>query len=258
MSTPNPYAAPKAPVADATAVPANFIPTGRGVPAGHGWDWIVSGWNLFKKQAGLWIAVVLIFAVIYIVLAVIPFLGMLAGVVLMPVFGAGFMIACRALEDGRPMELGQLFAGFRERFGALATVGLIYLVASVVIALVVGALTGVSLYRTMSAGGDPAAMAAAALTMLLAFLIMLALMLPVIMAVWFAPALVVFHEQAAGEAMKNSFVACLKNIAPFLIYGVIMLLLSILASIPFGLGFLVLGPVIVTSLYTSYRDIFFQ
>jgi uncharacterized membrane protein len=94
--------------------------------------------------------------------------------------------------------------------------------------------------------------------MLLALLIMLALMLPIIMAVWFAPALVVFHEQAAGEAMKNSFVACLKNIVPFLLYSVILFLLAIVASIPLGAGFLVLGPVIVASLYASYRDIFFQ
>ena len=36
------------------------------------------------------------------------------------------------------------------------------------------------------------------------------------------------------------------------------LLLAFVASIPFGLGWLVLGPVIAASLYTSYRDIFFD
>jgi hypothetical protein len=39
---------------------------------------------------------------------------------------------------------------------------------------------------------------------------------------------------------------------------VILLLLSMLASLPFGLGWLVLGPVLAGSLYTSYRDIFFE
>ena len=62
----------------------------------------------------------------------------------------------------------------------------------------------------------------------------------------------------SAEAMKNSFVACLKNVVPFLLYSVILLLLSFVASIPFGLGWLVLGPVIAASLYTSYRDIFFD
>src|SRR5438046_8444859 len=171
MSTPNPYAAPKAPVADTAGMQGNFIPAGRGVAAGRGWDWIVQGWNLFKKQPGLWVVTVVIFAVIYIVLAIIPFIGGLAGVVLMPVFGAGFMIGCRALEDGRPLEIGHLFAGFRERFGTLASVGLIYLVASVVIALVVGLVTGVGIWSML---GDPAAAAGALVTMLLAFLVMLA------------------------------------------------------------------------------------
>jgi uncharacterized membrane protein len=89
-------------------------------------------------------------------------------------------------------------------------------------------------------------------------LIATALLLPVMMAMWFAPLLVVFHELGAWEAMKQSFSACLKNFLPFLWYGVLLLLLSLLAMIPLGLGFLVLWPVIVASLYTSYRDIYLR
>jgi uncharacterized membrane protein len=125
------------------------------------------------------------------------------------------MLGCRALEQGQALEIGHLFAGFRERVGTLAVVGVIYLVISLVIALVVGLVTGVGLFSMLGGGADPA------------------------------------------EAMKNSFVACLKNIIPFLIYSVILLVLAIVASIPVMLGFLVLGPVIVGSLYASYRDIFF-
>jgi uncharacterized membrane protein len=50
----------------------------------------------------------------------------------------------------------------------------------------------------------------------------------------------------------------LKNIWPFTVYGLIMLLLGVVASIPFALGWLILGPVIIASVYTSYRDIFFS
>jgi hypothetical protein len=35
-----------------------------------------------------------------------------------------------------------------------------------------------------------------------------------------------------------------------------MFVLAIVASIPLGLGWLLLGPVIIASVYTSYRDIF--
>ncbi len=57
--------------------------------------------------------------------------------------------------------------------------------------------------------------------------------------------------------MKTSFTACLRNIVPFLVYGVVIMVLSIVAAKPFGLGFLVLGPVVIASIYTAYRDIFF-
>jgi uncharacterized membrane protein len=58
------------------------------------------------------------------------------------------------------------------------------------------------------------------------------------------------------DAMKASFAGCLKNIVPFLLYGVVMLVLCFVAAIPLGLGFLVLGPVAVASMYKGYRDIF--
>ena len=79
-----------------------------------------------------------------------------------------------------------------------------------------------------------------------------------VMAVWFAPALVVFHEFGPLAAMKQSFSGCLRNIPAFLVYGLIGMLLAILASIPAMLGWLVLGPVFTGSLYASYRDIFLK
>ena len=258
MSTPNPYAAPKAPVADAVAVQGNFIPTGRAVPAAEGWTWIVEGWELFKKQPGIWVALVVLFAIIFVVLAVIPVIGSIAMVVLAPVFTGGMVLGCRALEQGGQLEIGHLFAGFRERFGTLVSVGLIYLAASIVIALVVGLVTGAGLWALLGGGADAVRVGAAGLTALLAILVMMALMIPVFMAIWFAPPLVLFHEQGAGEAMKGSFIACLKNIVPFLVYGAILFVLAILASIPLGAGWLVLGPVVIGSLYASYRNIFFE
>ena len=155
------------------------------------------------------------------------------------------------------MEVGHLFAGFRGKLGPLATVGAIYLGAAVVIALVVGLATGASVFTMMSGVGAEAT-PAAAMTVILAMLIMLALLLPVIMAVWFAPALVMFHDRPPVDAMKESFAGCLRNIVPFLVYGVVMLVFSVIASIPLMLGWLVLGPVLCTSYYTSYKDIYLE
>jgi uncharacterized membrane protein len=101
-----------------------------------------------------------------------------------------------------------------------------------------------------------AALGALSMTFVLSLLLALALAVPVYMAIWFAPALIMFHDVKPLDAMKLSFFACLKNIVPFLLYGIILMVLCVVASIPFGLGFLVLGPVIVGSIYAGYRDIF--
>jgi uncharacterized membrane protein len=76
------------------------------------------------------------------------------------------------------------------------------------------------------------------------------------MAYWFAPALVMLRGDEPVTALKASFNACLVNIGPMLIYSIIGVVLAIVATIPFGLGWLVLGPVFAASIYTSYKDIF--
>ena len=82
----------------------------------------------------------------------------------------------------------------------------------------------------------------------------MALMLPLLMALWFAPALVIFHDVQPMAAMKSSFQGACANTAPG--FGSVGFVLAILAVIPLGLGLLVLGPVMWGTMYVGYRDIF--
>ena len=50
--------------------------------------------------------------------------------------------------------------------------------------------------------------------------------------------------------------ASLKNFVAFLLYGVLYIIAAIIASIPFGLGWIVLIPVVMLSLYVSSSDVF--
>ena len=257
MST-NPYATPKAAVADETrVVDGEFVAGGQSRPAGQGWSWIAEGWDLFKRQPGLWIGMIVVLLVVFIVTSLIPVVGGLLLTLFGPVLGAGLMIGCKALDSGRELEFGHLFAGFRERTGTLIGVGALYLAAVVAVMLVVGMIMGVGML-TMMGAGDPEEMAAMGMTVVLAMLVMSALLLPAVMAVWLASPLVVFHGLGTVESMKASFFGCLKNVLPFLVYGVVMLVLTVLASLPLLLGWLVLGPVFATSIYASYRDIFLK
>jgi uncharacterized membrane protein len=90
----------------------------------------------------------------------------------------------------------------------------------------------------------------------LTVLVILALMIPLIMAYWFAPALAMLDGLGPIAAMKLSFVGCVKNVLPFLIYGLIALVLIVVGMIPFLLGLLVVSPLLIASLYVSYREIF--
>jgi uncharacterized membrane protein len=178
----------------------------------------------------------------------------------MPVFMGGIVAGCRAIDSGGQLEFNHLFEGFRTRFGALIAVGALYLAGFVAILLVVMLITGASVFALFMAGGGQTDLAqgGAALGILLAMLIVFALMVPLVMAVWFAAPLVMFHNLGAVEAMKASFTGSLRNVVPFLVYSIVGLVLSVVATIPLGLGWLVLGPVFAASVYTGYRDIYLR
>jgi len=228
---------------------------GRAVGAGQGWTWIADGFGLFKKAPGMWIALVIVLLVILIVLAFIPLLGVVATFLLMPLFLGGLMLGCRALQGGGGLEVGHLFAGFKEHTGNLIVLGALAIGGWIIVMLPVIAIVGAGAIFGMMRG-DAAGAAAMGGSFVLAWLVAMALSIPIYMALWFAPALVVLRGLAPAAAIKESFLGCLKNIVPFLIYGIVLLVLGIVAAIPLGLGWLVLGPVAIASIYVAYRDIY--
>ena len=230
----------------------------RLVAAGRGWQWIVDGFALFRKNPPIWIVFTVILFLIALGLGMIPVLGQCLFYLLSPVFLAGVMLGCKALVRGEPLELAYLFAGFRRNTSQLVTIGGIYLVGQIVIfglMLIIGGAALISMFK----GGvriDPELVIDAIRQIGTALLIGVTLSLPLMMAVWFAPMLVVFHDTPPLEALKLSFFACLKNVTPFLVYGIVLLLLAVVAMLPFGLGLLVLIPTIFGSIYASYQDLF--
>ena len=234
------------------------------VPSGHGSAWWNEGWRLFVAAPGPWIAITLIFIVLFVMIAFIPIIGSLATTLLAPVFTGGVLTGCRSLDRGGGLTVGHLFASFSNRLGPLIIVGLVYLIGSFAIVVVVAA----CMIATLGVGGitslmrgDPfdagiALFTSVGLGALLALLVGLLLAIPLVMAYWFAPALVVFRNDEPLAAMKTSFSACLVNMLPMFVYSLLGLVFAIVASIPLGLGWLILGPVFAASVYASYNDIF--
>ena len=228
---------------------------GRAVGAGQGWTWIAEGFALFKKAPGIWIALVVILFVILVVLAFIPLLGAVATFLVVPVFVGGLLLGCQALQGGAELEIGHLFAGFKAHTGNLIVLGALAIAGWIIVMLPVVVIVGTGAVMALLRG-DAAGAAALGGSVMLAWLVALALSIPIYMALWFAPALVVLRGMAPIEAIKESFMGCLKNILPFLVYSIVLMVLGVVASIPLGLGWLVLGPTLIASVYTSYRDIY--
>jgi uncharacterized membrane protein len=234
------------------------------VPAGNGTTWWGEGWRLFVASPGVWVGITVLFVVIMVMLAFIPVLGTFATTLLAPVLAGGVISGCRALDQGGELTIGHLFASFSDRLGPLITVGLLYLAGSFLILVVVAAclvavigVTGIGALMT----GDPMQAGLAVLVSMgvgaaLALLAGLLLGIPLLMAYWFAPALVVLRGDEPLAAMKASFDASLVNFLPMLVYSVLGFVFAIAATIPLGLGWLVLAPVFAGSVYASYKDIF--
>jgi uncharacterized membrane protein len=239
-------------------------PGGWSVAAGRGAAWWSEGWRLFAAAPWIWLAITAVFTVIMVVLALVPFVGQFASTLLYPVLGGGVLLGARALDRGEPLTVATLFACFSDRFGPLLLVALLYcagwLVISV-IALVIliggvglGALSALLAADPLQGGLD--ALSGLGASAFGVILIVVLLGMPLVAAYWFAPALVVFRGDEPLAAMKESFVANLRNILPFLVYGLIGIALGVVAAIPLLLGWLVLAPVFAASVYASYKDIF--
>jgi uncharacterized membrane protein len=219
-------------------------------------DWIKQGWELFKKEPGLLIVMNLIYFGISIAGSFIPFVGAIAVTLLSPALAAGFMYAARELEQGRPIEVGDLFQAFKQegKINQFLIIGGISLGITIVGYLVMFGFMMGGMVSVSATGGDPGPLFFIGMTV--AVLIFTTLMFVMIMLMIYAAPLVMLDNVGAIDAMKSSFMACLKNIWPLTVLSAILLIPIIIALIPFGLGMLVLAPILSMMVYASYKNIY--
>ncbi|MCB1590085.1 MAG: hypothetical protein KDI56_14350 [Xanthomonadales bacterium] len=260
--TQNPYQPPSAGVSDPqldAGGDGGFLGAPRKREAGAGINWISDAWKLFTANPGMWIVFLILLFGISLVVQFIPLIGGLAQGLLMPILVGGIMMGCDSLRRGGSLEFDHLFAAFKTHAGPLLVVGAIYVVASVVIMIIALApflgMVGLSI---MTGGGaeqiDPAQLGGFFIGILVAML----LLVPVMAAYWFAVPLVALNNVPPLEAMKLSFFGCLKNWLAFLIYGLVAMVIAFAASLPLMLGWLVAGPLFMATIYTGYRDIYYE
>ena len=257
--------------------------TYRRVPAANGSSWITDAFMLFKSSIGAWLGIV----AFLMLLLLFPFVNNIVSL-LMPVAIGGLMIGCKQASKSSPLKFEHLFSGIQTDARELLILSAIYALASMAIMFITYSLllmVGVDFSEVLPEnieqmkttelmawiqGLDQTKLLP---MILLAILIWMALMIPLIMAYWFAPALIVLKKISPFTALKLSFKACKDNFIPFLIYGLVgfgylmiffvimtisMIIIPPLAIIVMIAGYLAIFAITLASIYTSYTDIFDQ
>ena len=246
------------------------------LPASRGWRWISEGFLLFRKKQLMVTLVVLGYWVLMALINALPLVGQVAATLLIPVFAVSLMNLFRCVEDDVPVPPQILFSGFRRNLGSLLVLGFAYGALSVGILGLISVFDGGVLLRLIVLGERPAGDTLISADVIVAGQLAMAMFVPLIMAFWFAPVLVAWHNLQAAKALFFSLVACARNWRVFLVYagatllfgailpGVVVGMLSLMfsdVSKVFSVMFttlivLVILPTLYASFYVSYREVF--
>jgi hypothetical protein len=148
-----------------------------------------------------------------------PAIGKVIASVLKPVFAVGFLAAAWSQDrSGRP-RLADLFRGFRSDLWALIPLG-VFFVCGMTLAFSATALVDDGAFLALLSGGiEPTEEVLESGRIQLAMLFGMICALPTLLALWFAPALVVFNDANAFTALATSLRASLVNWRPVAVFG---------------------------------------
>ena len=231
----------------------------RKVAASEGFQWVATGFRLYRKTPLLLSAAFAMLFGVVMALGLIPMVGGALSELASPLMGAGVLAAYRALDDGNELELPNFLAGVQGPAIPLMAVGAVQLLGTLLIGKIMLGM-GFDPQAVITAAQsqkDPAEMQAILNQAMPAVLTGLVLFTPLIMATWFAPALILFGGARPATALGVSFKAVARNWAAMMMNGIALgLLLFLAALVPMLLGLLVAMPVLFGSLYASYQAIF--
>jgi uncharacterized membrane protein len=236
----------------------------RKLSAVRGWVWVTHGVMLIMRSPLLSIVTASVAAVAVLLTLMIPMIGPLLAILLMPILIAGYTRICRALEEDEKVELPQIFAGFQKHTPRLIALGgllLMGLLLASIITITIGGDALATLMDSFKAANDPdmlvEAMWSAGSSVTFSLAVGFTLTFTLMMAFQYAPMLVFFSDIAPFAAMRASLTGSIRNFLPYTVYSIIMQLIALVLSfIPFNLGLVVLLPLGFSSLYVGYRNIF--
>lgn len=223
---------------DAVEVTPKRLVEPKKTPPSYGWRWIKDAFFLFRQNPFIWLGFLFLYLLGSMVLAQLPGLA-LALYVIGPVFMGAIVRGCAELDQGRELEFSTLCGRLLENLGPLLLLGLSFVLVTLLGAIMFGV---------------PAYFLGIENPLLLRLIVLLVASLAVT-PVWFAPSLVVLHQQSWWVAMKGSIQATRNNIKPLLVLSVIAFIM--LLPVMFFAAVLVVGLIILAAT-TNYLSGYFS
>ena len=236
-----------------------FIGKSRRIGFASLFEWFEQAWAFFVVSPRFWLVFTASLLPFVVGLFFYPRIGILVFLLLIPFVSVGLLRCCAVISDDLSVttpQLADFFVGFTRCPLALFLLGLCNVLFCLLI-FVFSVLLWFGLFARAFATESSSLLIIKLLALMIIIpLFVLILCVPVLMATWFAPALVFFNRATPFAAIKASFNACRKNLLPLCVYGFLVLALLFFALLPVGLGLFLAIPVVVGSTYASYHDIF--
>lgn len=236
------------------------LPVVHHVAVGHGVRWLSEGWKLFMKRPVLWLATALVQTLVIVVVLIVPVLGQVGAHLLIPVLSAGLMVVAHRVQYNEPVSVSDAFTGFKEHAPAVVNVGVWYMLGWMLIVALGLLLGGGAALSGMAVGMETQyewlGVAISVFGIVLAVTMSLLLVLPLVMSVWLAPPLVVFHDISAMAAMKQSFVASWRSMPAFIVAFLLVTLLLFITALTMGLALFIVIPIMAGATFAAYQDMF--
>jgi hypothetical protein len=245
------------------------------LPARAGWLWIKEGFALFRKQPAELLVLFISYMFLMFALGIIPVLGQLLPLILVPVFSMAFMQACANVEQGKRVYPNLLLTGFRSHaFPTLLKLGGLYVLAAILAIAASSLIDGGVLWQVLTGQSalDPQTLQAS--NMRLAMMFAAVIYTPAAMAFWYAAPLAAWQDMGLVKSIFYSFFAVRHAGKAFMVYGLAWVFLGVLLPVIFslliavltgtpGVTMLVLLPlslvltvVMYCSFYPTYTHIF--
>jgi hypothetical protein len=188
----------------------------------RGGIWLKDAATMLAAYRVPWLLLVGCYYLIQLLVSAIPVAGPLVLMVLRPVFTVGFLAAAWTQERGGKPQVRHLLRGFGSNLWALLPVGIVLIVGLTLAVLSTALVDGGVLLDAITSNAIRDESFAASSRVEAAMLLGIVLALFTILAIWFAPALIVFQDCGPWQAMRMSLRAALANWRPVAVYGLLL------------------------------------